>query len=956
MIYKAMPFASKASLQIRIVFVIAMSLLGSYCLFAQAARSEDNKSSFLTADSLCKAGLINYWQNRYPKAILNFQKSIDIVLHEAGAANLDELNTLVIQKLSLENQVLLHTSLNRLGVVQRVKGNTFSAIDIHLKASRFAAILPPPDSKELAAKINSNLSLDYLRNGELQLAKYHGDLALQNWKELQNQYPGIVPATKKRISQVYNNNGLILSQSNFWRDALGAFGKSLSIKAELPKQGGARGRAINFNNIGEVYFKMGVCDSALFWFRKANSIRETNGISNHLEYALTQINIGRGLACEGNYHDARFMFASSLQQMESLLGDRHPELARALQNLAATFSEHGRPVQALKILKKAKMTLSYHVPGRALPIALSSKGVSSAMPQWIVPLISKTDMVSIFRQEAAVNEQIAAIPQTTRKNQVRLLKGILAKCDSANQILDVLRDDYITAEDQRRVGLEGKQLINIGLRSAYKLFQLLGNNAYMSIAFELMEKSKANTILKAIRESGARNYGDISKALTEEETAIKVDLAYYRNRLFDITRYQKSAPDTLQQEEMECRSAIVKGFQAYGNVKNKIKTSHQNYFDLKYNLSRVSLDTLQQVLVDKKINLVNYFWGDEHLFVFLVNAQGRHFFQLPLPTTEAILNFRKSIIFADNDYLPIGSQLFDKLLKPVLPYFVGNQLLIIPDGLLHLLPFEALIENTSAQSEDRNQLTFVIEKYVIGYNYSATLFVEQLEKNRVYTDRSFLGIAPVLFHNNRQLQLTSFAPQASLPDLPHSKQEVMAIANIFNEFGLQNTTLIEEEASKTKFLSEAIRHNIVHIASHVILNAPESQFSRMFLWKENDLSTTQDNGYLSLRDIFNLRLNADLAVLNGCDSGLGDNIDGEGVIGFGRGLFYAGSNNLLLTLWKIDDQASAVLTTKFYSEVLNNNKPYPLALQTAKLFLLRGEGYSHPRFWASTIFLGNNFY
>jgi CHAT domain-containing protein len=264
-------------------------------------------------------------------------------------------------------------------------------------------------------------------------------------------------------------------------------------------------------------------------------------------------------------------------------------------------------------------------------------------------------------------------------------------------------------------------------------------------------------------------------------------------------------------------------------------------------------------------------------------------------------------------------------------------LIILPDGVLGIVPFEALV-NPESEGTTFGSVDFLIKKYQVAYDYSATLFVNRRESKK-NLEESILLCAPLSFEKN----------EVRMVNLPASENEVKEIKYLFGMNGRADLK-IKGEASESFLKSDKLKqYKYLHFATHGLVDEGKPELSRIFLAPGQD-----EDGSLYAGEIYNLKINADLVTLSACETGLGKIAKGEGIVGLSRALQYAGANNLIVTLWQVADASTALLMVKFYDVHLHSNDPkgYHQALRQAKLHLMQMPEYQAPYFWAPFVLIG----
>ncbi len=293
----------------------------------------------------------------------------------------------------------------------------------------------------------------------------------------------------------------------------------------------------------------------------------------------------------------------------------------------------------------------------------------------------------------------------------------------------------------------------------------------------------------------------------------------------------------------------------------------------------------------------------------------------------------------------IGRLLYDYLVEPVQNEIKDkDQLIIIPDGILAFLPFEALIMPNGK---------YLIEEYDIYYVQS--LAVSQMINQRDYPhDRSeFLGIGGPNYENQNKPRSQSIYDDLSINEwnnLPGTLEELENILKLYKN----GKTLTGDEASESMIKSLSVTNNlkkykILHFATHGFVLPEQPDLSAIVLSRNNK---DENDGYLNINEITNLEIEADFINLSACETGLGKIYGGEGVVGLSQAFLIAGANNLSVSLWQVSDDSTRDFMTGFYELVINSNQSYYKAMATMKRKFINSDVYNHPFYWAPFVFYG----
>jgi CHAT domain-containing protein/Tfp pilus assembly protein PilF len=298
----------------------------------------------------------------------------------------------------------------------------------------------------------------------------------------------------------------------------------------------------------------------------------------------------------------------------------------------------------------------------------------------------------------------------------------------------------------------------------------------------------------------------------------------------------------------------------------------------------------------------------------------------------------------------------------------ARRLLIVPDGVLHFLPFAALYfgENRLVASHELVTLpsasTLVALRRRMEHQKPAGKTVAvvadpvfEASDPRV---RPGAGARPAEAGQSRTVELERSISEAGMrldgariPRLPFSRREAVAILTAAQ--GLPSTQALDFVASRETVMNERLfRHRIIHFATHGLLNNEHPERSGLILSMVDPRGRPRD-GFLKLSDVSSLRLPAELVVLSACQTALGKSLRGEGVLSLARGFLHAGAGRVIASLWKVDDRASAELMKHFYQELLGSRRlPPAAALRKAQLELARQPRWQSPYYWAAFVQYG----
>lgn len=434
---------------------------------------------------------------------------------------------------------------------------------------------------------------------------------------------------------------------------------------------------------------------------------------------------------------------------------------------------------------------------------------------------------------------------------------------------------------------------------------------------QVVYSTMVQTLARLGRAGQALEYAERGKARA------LVDLLAYRNDFSDQRQPARSRELLRELDELERKSLASAGQQSGGSTTRSARTALNEIKTLSPELaSLVSVSTLTAAEIQAGIQpdeaLVEYFYeDDEQLFAFVVSRERVDVFSLDgRGLKQAVRQFRRAInTYPGNDWQRGSAELYTRLITPLHASIRNKRhLTIVPHGVLHYLPFNALRATGDARGE-----RFLIEDHTVRLLPSASILR--------FLDKPSRPNSNMLVFGNPDLNNPAM-------DLPGAENEARAIARNWSDAKV----ILRKNASESLFKKSSGGFRYIHLASHGEFNPDVPTDSRMLLSPD-----TANDGNLTISEIYDLRLNADMVTLSACQTGLGDVKNGDDVVGLNRGFLYAGAKSIVASLWSVPDESTRVLMTTFYDKLKTMDKRS--ALQQAQLVGIKK--YRHPIAWAA---------
>jgi len=882
------------------------------------------------ANTLTMIGTVYDDQNKFDNALTYYQHALKI------------LETLQLQSTSdaATNHIYTMSSLFN-------RGDFVQAIEHGKRAIEIYQSLSLPEHANVASAY-AKLGEMYTALGDFEKAKDHLLHSLDIFVRKYPQKLSAVGGAHILLGEVYNNIGmseLAISSSEkgilLFEQAFGQYHPQVGFRYE---------------QLAGIYFNTKHYDDAIRYYRKAITARErvTDSLSRN-DLSSLHASIGKVYISKGKCDSA----LSSLQM--ALKIEKHSQEKNILQS-AILQQRFGELALHQKMFDKA---LNYYQKALFDLTVTSNSSDVHMLPSEadIEKSIYKREILNVITGKADIFEQLFE----RHSNLGDLISAFNHYTQSLN-ILDDVRKQYSSDASKFYLAELGASLYRKGCRTALQLYEKTKQQKYLEQAFVIADRSKGNVLLERLFDGNAKRVADIPDSILHVE-----------NELLNRIAYLETAISRLS-ESNEIKGVLVR---VYENEHFELKQKHQaliellekkypKYYALKYAKYSFSLGEVQHHLADDEM-LVEYFIDEKKIYLFSVSKTSLSLKKVN--GTEHIgrmvRQFSSSLKTIDAElYRATGSELYVSLVKPLnLDRLQTKKLIIVPDGFLHYIPFEALPMSKSATgSIDFTKLEYLISQYDISYSYSASFDLTQQKKDagHIVTSPSFAGFAPVFKDSSKNSDVfanRTFAEESGISDvrsitldgkkfneLKYSENEIVSISNTLKNHQATVKNFLHTSASEKNFKFFSPLYDIVHIATHGFINEKNPKLSAV-IFSQPQTTSEDDDGILYLNETCNLNLKAQLVVLSSCESGIGQLIHGEGMIALSRGLLYAGAKNIIFSLWKVSDKQTYALMDELYKNIAEG-KSYASSLRLAKLSMIRSQETSFPGKWSGFVLIG----
>ncbi|WP_413160358.1 tetratricopeptide repeat protein [Capilliphycus salinus ALCB114379] len=727
-----------------------------------------------------------------------------------------------------------------------------------------------------------------------------------------------------RVAQTINNRskeasilteiGDSYSQLKDEEKALEFYNRAKKIYQEL---GNYRKQTDILNKIGEVYQQFGNLEKALEIYQQALKISQENDTSSAYDSSFISINIARIYSELGEFDKA----LNFLQQALDYNQERSSFLYR---EMGKVYSKLGELEKALQFFNKSLNLQRDNYP-----------------------------------EAQAENRLGLAVVEQQKGN----LEEALSQIKIAIYLIEEVREKKNSPEERLAFFASKQDYYEFYIDLLMELHQQNPSQGYDAEALNISERSKARSLLELLAEANTDIRKGVDPQLVIQERSLQQQLDAVEQRRVEVYQSENDSVEEKTAIEQERQYLLDK----YEEVQTKIRETSPSYAALTQP-QPLTLEEIQQQILDDDTLLLQYALGEKRSFLWAVNKNNITSYELPPKALieQAVREFYTRAVNrrSTSDKISKASEsLSEMILAPVASQLKNKRLVIVSDGILHYLPFSALsVPINSSEKQDYFPLVFNHE--IVNLPSASTLSIlrQDAEKREPAPKSIAIFADPVFSSDDSRLQ-TPTSPQSETWEqynlsrsarqldigvwerLPGTRTEAEAILALVPE----SETIYTFDFATNRAIAtdpQLNQYKIIHFATHGLFNSVNPELSGIVL-SMIDPQGNPINGFLRLHDIFNLDLSADLVVLSACKTGLGKQVRGEGLVGLTRGFMYAGTPRVLVSLWDVDDAATAEFMTRFYRIKFKENLSPTQALRRAQLEMQTDTEWKSPYYWAA---------
>ncbi len=860
----------------------------------------------------------------YNEAVLLFNQP-NPSPHTDSLALFKFLQVIKVAKEEQKNATFLSNSYEKAGIIKQTYGFPRQAIAFYQKAIACRSAYNLPDSLHFNPYLYSgsacfvlslfDSSLYYLNKAEAVLLKFP---AQQESQRLYNSFGALYYESGNyqqsinyfrkavQLNQLNNHPAkteLTYSYKSNIASALrrmGQYNESVSMyKTLIPLSVNADEVLIN---LGAIYLEKNQPDSAFYYLSKTANLTGNNRII--LENALGSVCLQKNQLKKASFHLYRALSFYKKDQQERSPFRKNKHIGITYKLLADVACRQHTISTALRHYQQSIIQLDYAFND---PVIYHNPATATG------GFRNYALFESLAAKATCLRKLHAAVP--TDQHRATTIDTYQA----ALKLADYIEKSFDTEDAQLFIVQKIVPVYQEAVTFMISSFEQTKKEAYLEEAFRLAEKSKAIALFINLKESEIKLSANIPDSLLKKERNLKFNLSRLLIKMDKTVTNQQLAILTAEMQENEL---------ALSRLANKL-LDYPDYRRKKFSFDRIDVPYLRKQLLRQNRAILSYFQTREAVYCFVLTQHGIHHYTAPRDRAYRVAlhalnaqsrNLTPGLPYQGHDNARF---LYNRLIGPAERELRAvSSLIIIPHNELSLLPFDILT--------DKNQ-TYLLEKFDITYQYAAS-FLRDEKKGKVNLDR-MLAMAP--------FDLVGKVNNPEFPHLPASDEEINDLDGVKLKAG---------EATKANFLKYASNSSAIHLATHAVPDNRTPSQSYIAFYAD-----TKGEGKLYAHELRNETLSGvHLVFLSACETASGKLISGEGVMSLSRAFSAAGCSNVVTSLWRAEDNATAFISSQFYAYVKQGNN-FPEALRKAKLSLLhdgRYAQYHSPQYWSHLVFVG----
>jgi CHAT domain-containing protein len=829
-------------------------------------------------------------------------------------------------------------------------------------------------------------------NEYLEALKYEIELP-QLWRSLQALEPDNTAEDKAGEAQALNNIAFNESSLGRFEEAIGHFNAALPLWTEDID------RMPTLVSLGQTLIEVGQLDKSIETYQRSLTILD--GVQHPDAYSLNfKVLTLKGLGI-AYYNGKRYKAATdAFEKALAVPGINPTQQANIINGIAGILTQSGRPKdltraesevrRAQKLWADSGFKLGSAIAANNLGKLYEQRGdLNAAISSYKSALETIAELTREYGNSPdLLLEQVVLFNVAHSQHQAGSLIDADTNIGKAIKLLEQTRGEFSDDEYRQIYFASRPNLYELQIAILMKLAQSNPHSDYDVRALQASERIRSRRLVDIL---GKAISPDVPRNFFDNLNQVQRELAVSRNQWKQLFQGQHTI-----QERQGVEDRLSKWQAEYDGIVRELAARDPNY-SLFLHPEALSLKDIRNLITDDDTVIIEYSLGDKNIYFWAVSkndfvgktiAVSRKSVELLVRSLRADVaerncqvkleapdELQKRLSLADERYLVAASRLGSILLSPIAAQLQKKRVVIVADGLLQEVPFAALPDS----SRGANRARPLVQNHALAYlpsitalatsrrllatrsqgSHSVEIFADARSTSRKTNAKSSPNEIPSLLSAKRLTQARRsrgnhgcLAEKDVLVPLPHAIEEARSIAAIAKRAGRVAT--IESASFGAVLKPEAENSEILHFAAHAF--APSAQPGRSGIVLSQGEAGHSVFGYLGIAEIHKLKLKASLVVLSACETGVGQDFRGEGMVSLARAFMYAGSPRVIASLWNVDDRATGKLMKRFYEGMFSRGLSPAEALKFAQVAMQHDEKmleWRHPYYWAGFVLEGD---
>lgn len=671
---------------------------------------------------------------------------------------------------------------------------------------------------------------------------------------------------------------------------------------------------------GLYYTGKGETEKGIYHYKRSIPLFEPVEDNSTMRVASVKTNLGEAYASIGELDDAIDYSLQAVEEYKKIYGLKSGTVAANYGKVATWYGLQGDFSKSMEMVDKS--------------ISATVNSYKNGLPD-LNGIIFYEELIGGLHTKANLLRAHYLTDGNIEHAQKSLQYSLL--CDSVVRI----KQERGTYSDQLNLLNNYDKIYDNLVTTYYDFYSQEHKVEDLNQAFYFANRGNNVLLRHHERKISDQKFGRVPEEIVAGERQLKEEISNIKGKIFEL----EGTVDSLSQERLHTlKNRLFNKNRQLDSLTVELRKQYPTYYNFMY---ATEMPTLNEVAanMDRGSSYLQYITTIEGIYVFKIHNGESHFFRLETEDDfdqslkDYLLMLSRPKLNSEAEHLPLAIKLYDQLIRPV--GALNEQLIILVDGALNKLPFETLADSSLTDTT----MPYLLGQHNVSYLNNINQLTDEKPKPKLARQLSALAMAPDYSFGGTVFESES---RTDLGKLIWTVSEAQALGAMYD-----TEIYTHDKATESAFKNHSKDKNILHIASHALLNGRDPLSSRIIF--ESDTSDSLNDGSLFVHELYNLSLDADLVVLSACSTGAGELANGEGILSLGRGFQYAGVRSVVLSHWQVNDQSTNAIMAQFHQNLVEGQTKSE-ALRNAKLEYISNASNlaAHPFFWGAFVVIGDD--